>query len=103
MIYSDFLFTLYKNFYRFANQTAYVIIYGMVGCVFVMTSAYFNATISTLEKRFKIPSRNTGMIMIGNDLSQVMCSAILGYYAGKKHRPRWMGFGKYIIKSDMLQ
>ncbi|XP_073847715.1 solute carrier organic anion transporter family member 74D-like [Musca autumnalis] len=78
---------------KFANQTAYVIIYGMVGCVFAMASAYFNATISTLEKRFKIPSRNTGMIMIGNDLSQVLCSAFLGYYAGKKHRPRWMGFG----------
>ncbi|XP_005176679.1 solute carrier organic anion transporter family member 74D [Musca domestica] len=78
---------------RFANQTSYVIIYGLVGCVFSMTNSYFHGTISTLEKRFKIPSRNTGMIMIGNDLSQVLCSAVLGYYAGKKHRPRWMGFG----------
>uniref|UniRef100_A0A1I8PZI4 Solute carrier organic anion transporter family member n=2 Tax=Stomoxys calcitrans TaxID=35570 RepID=A0A1I8PZI4_STOCA len=78
---------------KFANQTAYTIIYGLVGCVFAMASAYFNATISTLEKRFKIPSRNTGIIMMGNDLSQVLCSAFLGYYAGRKHRPRWMGFG----------
>ncbi|XP_075166175.1 solute carrier organic anion transporter family member 74D-like isoform X2 [Haematobia irritans] len=78
---------------KFANQTAYVIIYGMVGCVFSMSYSYFHGTISTLEKRFKIPSRNTGLIMIGNDLSQVLCSAFLGYYAGKKHRPRWMGFG----------
>uniref|UniRef100_A0A1I8NU26 Solute carrier organic anion transporter family member n=1 Tax=Stomoxys calcitrans TaxID=35570 RepID=A0A1I8NU26_STOCA len=81
------------NLQKLANQTAYVIIYGMVGCVFSMTNSYFHGTISTLEKRFKIPSRNTGMIMIGNDLSQVLCSAFLGYYAGKKHRPRWMGFG----------
>lgn len=80
-------------FQKFANQTAYVMVYGLVGCFFSMTNSYFNGTITTLEKRFKIPSRNTGMIMIGNDISQMLCCSFLGYYAGKKHRPRWMGFG----------
>lgn len=71
--------------------------YGIVGCVFSATYAYFNGTITTLEKRYKIPSRNTGIISVGNDISQLMVSAVLSYYAGKGHRPRWMAFGLVTI------
>lgn len=80
--------------FSFANQTAYVLLYGIVGCIFSMTYAYFNGTITTIEKRFKIPSKNTGIISVGNDISQTLVSAVLAYYAGKGHRPRWIGFGK---------
>ncbi|XP_050324330.1 solute carrier organic anion transporter family member 74D-like [Bactrocera neohumeralis] len=80
-------------FQRFANQTTYVILYGLVGCVLSMTYAYFNGTLTTLEKRFKIPSKNTGIISIGNNLTQMSVSAMLSYYASKGHRPRWIGFG----------
>uniref|UniRef100_A0A0K8WG47 Solute carrier organic anion transporter family member n=2 Tax=Bactrocera latifrons TaxID=174628 RepID=A0A0K8WG47_BACLA len=92
-------FWIFKGrfFQRFANQTAYVLLYGIVGCVFSMTYAYFNGTITTIEKRFKIPSKNTGIISVGNDISQMMVSAVLSYYAGKGHRPRWIGFGLLTI------
>lgn len=45
---------------KFANKKAYVFLYGLLGCVFSAAYAYFNGTITTLEKRFKIPSRTTG-------------------------------------------
>jgi len=45
---------------KFANKKAYVFIYGLLGCTFSASYAYFNGTITTLEKRFKIPSRTTG-------------------------------------------
>ncbi|KAH8269636.1 hypothetical protein KR018_010960 [Drosophila ironensis] len=92
-------FWIFKGqFYqRFANQTAYVLLYGIVGCIFSMTYAYFNGTITTIEKRFKIPSKNTGIISVGNDISQTLVSAVLAYYAGKGHRPRWIGFGLLTI------
>nr|XP_014103547.1 solute carrier organic anion transporter family member 74D-like [Bactrocera oleae] len=80
-------------FQRFANQTTYVMLYGLVGCVLSMTYAYFNGTLTTLEKRFKIPSKNTGIIAIGNNITQMSVSAMLSYYASKGHRPRWIGFG----------
>ncbi|XP_005176681.1 solute carrier organic anion transporter family member 74D [Musca domestica] len=86
-----------KFLQRFANQTSYVILYGLVGCIFSMTYAYFNGTITTIEKRFKIPSKNTGLISVGNDISQMLVSAVLSYYAGKGHRPRWIGFGLLTI------
>lgn len=47
-------------FYRFANKKAYIIFYGVVGCIFSATYAYFNGTLTTLEKRFKIPSKTSG-------------------------------------------
>lgn len=82
---------------KFANKKAYVILYGILGCFFSAAYAYFNGTITTLEKRFKIPSRTTGIITVGNDLSQLLVSAILSYYAGRGHRPRWMALGMYTV------
>ncbi|XP_055623979.1 solute carrier organic anion transporter family member 74D-like [Toxorhynchites rutilus septentrionalis] len=82
---------------KFANKKAYVFMYGVVGCIFSATYAYFNGTITTLEKRYKIPSKNTGIISVGNDISSLFLSAILSYYAGKGHRPRWIAFGLFTI------
>lgn len=65
--------------------------------MFAATYAYFNGTITTIEKRYKIPSRNTGLISTGNDISSLLISAILAYYAGKGHRPRWIGFGLLTV------
>lgn len=45
---------------KFANKKAYVFIYGLLGCTFSASYAYFNGTITTIEKRFQIPSRTTG-------------------------------------------
>lgn len=45
---------------RFANKKAFVFLYGIVGCLFSASYSYNSGTITTLEKRFKIPSRTTG-------------------------------------------
>lgn len=52
---------------RFANKKAYVILYGIVGCIYSASYSYFSGTITTLEKRFKIPSRTTGMYSLTNN------------------------------------
>ncbi|KAK9758932.1 Kazal-type serine protease inhibitor domain [Popillia japonica] len=82
---------------RFANKKAFVFLYGIVGCLFSASYSYNSGTITTLEKRFKIPSRTTGIISVGNDISQLFVSVILSYYAGTKHRPRWMALGLYTV------
>lgn len=45
---------------KFANKKTYVVLYGLIGCVYLACYAYFNGIITTLEKRFKIPSTVTG-------------------------------------------
>ncbi|KAJ8878590.1 hypothetical protein PR048_019171 [Dryococelus australis] len=42
---------------RFSNENCFVCMYGLVGCLYGAGFAYFNGTISTIEKRFKIPSK----------------------------------------------
>lgn len=69
-------------------------LYGLVGCIISATYAYFNGTITTIEKRYKIPSRNTGIISVGNDISTLLLSAVVSYYGGRGHRPRWIAFGE---------
>lgn len=85
---------------RLANKKVYVFLYGVIGCVFSATYAYFNGTITTLEKRYHISSQRSGTISVGNDISQLMASAVLSYYAGKGHRPRWMAFGEYKYENN---
>ncbi|XP_067011067.2 solute carrier organic anion transporter family member 74D [Anabrus simplex] len=82
---------------RFANKKAFVFLYGLLGCIFSASHAYFNGTITTLEKRFKIPSRTTGIITVGNDMSQLLISVFISYYAGRRHRPRWIALGIYTV------
>lgn len=73
-----------------------------MGSIFAATYAYFNGTITTIEKRYRIPSRNTGFISTGNDISSLFISAVLAYYAGKGHRPRWIAFGLFSIVAFCL-
>lgn len=56
---------------RFANKKAYVFLYGVLGCIFSASYAYFNGTITTIEKRFKIPSKTTGSIPLSFCLPMV--------------------------------
>jgi hypothetical protein len=50
-----------KFLQHFANKNAYVFVYGLLGCVSSASSAYAKSTISTIEKRFKLPSKTTGI------------------------------------------
>lgn len=71
--------------------------YGTAGCIYSASIRYFNSTISTLEKRFKIPSKNIAFIAAGNDLSQTIAAVILTYLVTGKNKPRWMSYALYGI------
>ncbi|EDW57233.1 solute carrier organic anion transporter family member 74D [Drosophila virilis] len=82
---------------RLATEKLFVVIYGIGGCFLSMSLAYFNGTITTLEKRYKIPTKMSGMIIVGNDISMMITSVLAGYYIHKGHRARWIGFGFFTI------
>ena len=39
----------------------------------------------------------TGIITVGNDISQLFVSIVLSYYTGRGHRPRWIALGIYTV------
>lgn len=71
--------------------------YGLLSFVFASAGSYFNGTITTIEKRYKIPSKNIGIISVGNDISSLFLSVFIAYYGGKSHRPRWIAVGLFLI------
>lgn len=82
---------------RFANIKSFVVLFGIVGSIFSMTNSYFNGILTTVEKRFKIPSKNIGIIMVGLDCTNLFASWLISYYGGRAHRPRWLGLGLISI------
>jgi hypothetical protein len=43
-----------------ATPKTFLVVYGLLGTLQAMAYIYFVATLTTLEKRFKIPSQTTG-------------------------------------------
>ncbi|EDW01467.1 GH20434 [Drosophila grimshawi] len=80
-----------------ATENVYVVVYGIAGCFIAMAFSYFNGTITTLEKRYGIPTRTSGLISVGSDISTTLTSGFLGYYTGRKHRPRYIALGLVIL------
>lgn len=37
------------------------------------------------------------MILVGNDVTKLILTVILNYYASKGNRPRWIAFGLYCV------
>lgn len=87
---------------RFANKKAYVLIYGLTGAFFNMSFAYFNGSISTIEKHFKIPSQTSGLIAVANDISLMLVSVFVAYYASKGHKPHWVAAGLLLLSAFCL-
>ncbi|XP_076046946.1 solute carrier organic anion transporter family member 74D-like isoform X2 [Oratosquilla oratoria] len=76
-----------------ARKETYVLLYCMGGLTIGTFFTYSVAVISTIEKRFGFTSKTTGMILSGNDISQVLLAILIAYFGNYGHRPRWIAFG----------
>ncbi|KAJ1527748.1 hypothetical protein ONE63_007703 [Megalurothrips usitatus] len=76
-----------------ATSRSFLVVYGLLGTVQAMAYVYFISTLTTLEKRFKIPSKTTGIMLSGNEVSQIMLSLFLTYFGGQGRRPLWIAWG----------
>lgn len=45
---------------KYATTKSFMYVYGLLGTIQAMSYMYFIVTLTTLEKRFKIPSQTTG-------------------------------------------
>uniref|UniRef100_A0A336MET7 Solute carrier organic anion transporter family member n=1 Tax=Culicoides sonorensis TaxID=179676 RepID=A0A336MET7_CULSO len=85
-----------KFLQKFASKKTFVLMFSIIAAAYSGTYTYTMGTITTLEKRFKIPSKYSGMILVGHDISMMICSIGITYFAAKGHKPRWMALGVYL-------
>ncbi|XP_069107929.1 solute carrier organic anion transporter family member 4A1-like [Argopecten irradians] len=67
-------------------------------CVFSFFQGYIvngviNAIISTLEKRFELPSSKSGLIVSSNDFFACFLVLAISYYGSHRHKPKIIGIG----------
>ncbi|XP_065566169.1 solute carrier organic anion transporter family member 74D-like isoform X3 [Artemia franciscana] len=78
---------------KFANKKTYILVYSIVGTLQSMFFTYFVAVLTTVEKQFRFKSRTSGIVLSGNEVSQILLSLLLAYFGGQGHRPRFLGIG----------
>lgn len=49
---------------KYANTKSFLVVYGLLGTIQSMAFLYFVVTLTTVEKRFKIPSYTTGIVFL---------------------------------------
>ncbi|XP_072028586.1 solute carrier organic anion transporter family member 4A1-like [Amphiura filiformis] len=63
----------------------------------LIVNGLINVVISTLEKRFDLPSRKTGLIASSYDIATATLVIFVSYYGGRGHKARWIAFGCVIF------
>lgn len=60
-----------------------------------VASGYVNSVITTIETRFEIPSRFSGLIASSYEMGNVVTVLFVSYLGAKRHIPRWIAIGEY--------
>ncbi|KAJ8885863.1 hypothetical protein PR048_012069 [Dryococelus australis] len=58
-----------------------------------LSSGYINSVITTIEKRFEIPSSLSGLIASSYEIGNVFTVIFVSYLGSQRHIPVWIGVG----------
>lgn len=62
-----------------------------------LSSGYINSVITTIEKRFEIPSSLSGLIASSYEIGNVITVIFVSYLGSRRHIPVWIGVGAVIM------
>ncbi|XP_066908084.1 solute carrier organic anion transporter family member 3A1 [Halyomorpha halys] len=62
-----------------------------------LSSGYINSVITTIEKRFEIPSSLSGLIASSYEIGNVTTVIFVSYLGSRRHIPVWIGIGAVIM------
>ncbi|XP_014677551.1 PREDICTED: solute carrier organic anion transporter family member 3A1-like isoform X1 [Priapulus caudatus] len=71
-----------------ADIRLFVLVYSAIFLCIGAFFAYFVSVLSTLEKRFQLPSKTAGMLLIFNDVGEAVVVIFFSHFGGRSHRPR---------------
>lgn len=62
-----------------------------------LTSGYLNSVITTIEKRYEIPSSISGIIASMYEIGNVVTVIFVSYLGSRRHIPIWIGMGVLVM------
>ena len=67
-----------------------------------LSSGYLNSVITTIEKRYEIPSSISGIIASMYEIGNVITVIFVSYLGSRRHIPVWIGMGEKFLKLDII-
>jgi len=62
-----------------------------------LASGYISSVITTIEKRFEIPSSHSGLIASSYEIGNVFTVIFVSYLGSRKHIPLWIAIGEFLF------
>uniref|UniRef100_A0A1E1XJ76 Solute carrier organic anion transporter family member n=1 Tax=Amblyomma aureolatum TaxID=187763 RepID=A0A1E1XJ76_9ACAR len=91
---------------RFATSRYYALVFGLLGIFQGAYRTYLVGTLSTVERRFSLSSRASGVIMIADDLSPIVANVFMMVWLRRTSKPNWVSGGMLFsllgVLSSML-
>ncbi|XP_044154227.1 solute carrier organic anion transporter family member 4A1 isoform X2 [Bufo gargarizans] len=63
----------------------------------MVVNGFINTVITSIERRFDLHSYQTGLIASSYDIAACLCLTFVSYFGGNGHKPRWLGWGVFIM------
>ncbi|XP_048351676.1 solute carrier organic anion transporter family member 4A1 [Sphaerodactylus townsendi] len=60
-------------------------------------NGFINTVITSIERRFDLRSYESGLIASSYDIAACVCLTFVSYFGGNGHKPRWLGWGVFIM------
>ena len=89
------------------QRLATIQVFVLLCCILVtlnqaLSSGYFNSVITTIEKRFDISSRMTGLIVSTFEIGNLVTVIFVSYFGTQRHIPQWIGKGIVVTAVGSL-
>lgn len=82
---------------KFARIKVFVLLLSiLVTLQQALSSGYINSVITTIEKRFEIPSSLSGLVASSYEIGNVITVIFVSYLGSRRHIPVWIGIGKIL-------
>ena len=89
---------IYNFYFIFIFQVFVFLLSLLVTLQQALSSGYLNSVITTIEKRYEIPSSISGIIASMYEIGNVITVIFVSYLGSRRHIPVWIGMGKNCDK-----
>uniref|UniRef100_A0A7E4V5K6 Solute carrier organic anion transporter family member n=1 Tax=Panagrellus redivivus TaxID=6233 RepID=A0A7E4V5K6_PANRE len=81
----------------FDRLTLFLALFALVYFLEAIGGSYLVSAVQNIERQFQIPSKLSGFIVSGSDLSYVPTVIFISYFGGRGNRAKWIGAGCVVI------